>query len=56
MERSNFGYCCGNCAFHEPFSGACCCGDSDFRADFTDDEFLCDKWSGKLTEKEAEKQ
>lgn len=37
---------CGNCDWHEEFSGACCNGDSDFRADFTADEFRCDKWEG----------
>ena len=35
---------CSNCKWHEDFTGACCNGDSDYRADFTDSDFVCDKW------------
>lgn len=33
---------CGNCKWHEDYSGVCCCGDSQHRADFTDNEFVCE--------------
>lgn len=35
---------CSNCKWHEDFSGACCNGDSEYRADFTDSDFVCDRW------------
>lgn len=35
---------CGNCKWHEDFLGACCNGDSEYRADFTGSDFVCDKW------------
>ena len=38
---------CGNCKWHEDFSGACCNGDSGYRADCTGSDFVCDKWEGR---------
>lgn len=35
---------CGSCKWHDEFSGACCNGDSDFRADFTLTEDKCEHW------------
>ena len=31
---------CSNCKWHEDFSGACCNGDSEYRADFTNNDFV----------------
>ena len=39
--------CCWNCKWHEQYSWVCCNGDSDHRADFTDDEFVCEQWEVK---------
>ncbi len=33
---------CGNCRWHEDFTGACFNGDSPYRADFTGDEQSCE--------------
>lgn len=41
---------CSTCRWHEDFSGACCNGDSDYRADFTDSGFACDKWEERENE------
>lgn len=35
---------CENCKYYEDFAGVCCNADSDFRADFVDEEFSCNKW------------
>lgn len=35
---------CKNCEWHDDFSGACCNGLSENRADFTDDESWCGQW------------
>ena len=35
---------CSTCRWHEDFSGACGGGDSEYRADFTGSNFVCDKW------------
>lgn len=35
---------CSNCRWHGDFTGACCNGDSEYRADFTCSDFVCDKW------------
>lgn len=32
---------CGNCEYHDDFTGACFNSNSDHRADFTDNEFVC---------------
>ena len=37
---------CKNCTYHDDFTGACCNGGSEHRADFTDDDDGCDKWEG----------
>ena len=42
---------CGNCNYYEDFSGVCCNGASDFVADFTDEDFHCDKWEEKKGDK-----
>lgn len=39
-ERGN----CGNCKWHDDFSGVCCNGDSDFRAEFTATDDKCEHW------------
>lgn len=36
--------CCGSCRWYESQEGVCCCGESDYRADFTATEFVCRKW------------
>ena len=41
---------CNSCSWHEDFTGACCNGDSKYRADFTSNDFVCDKWEGKKDE------
>lgn len=38
---------CENCKWHEPFNWACFNGDSDYVADFTDNDFSCEHWEGK---------
>ena len=35
---------CGNCKHYAEFEGVCTNGDSEYRADFTDFDFDCDKW------------
>lgn len=35
---------CGNCKWHETFSWVCCNGDSEWRADFTRSDFVCEHW------------
>ena len=44
VELSKGVKACSNCRWHENFSGACCNGDSEYRADFTDNDFVYDKW------------
>lgn len=41
---------CSNCKWHEDFTGACCNGDSEYRADFTGSDFVCDKWEERENE------
>lgn len=40
-------YRCENCNYYDEISGVCCNGASDFVADFTDEDFVCDKWEEK---------
>lgn len=47
MQQSNEKKCCGTCNWHDEWTGACCNGDSDYRADFTDAESTCDCWEGQ---------
>jgi len=35
---------CDNCQWHEDFSGVCMNGLSEWKADFTDSDFICDEW------------
>lgn len=35
---------CGSCEWHDDFSWVCCNGDSEYRAEFTNDSFTCDEW------------
>lgn len=35
---------CATCQWHEHFTGACCNGDSDHRADFTSPDDSCPQW------------
>ena len=43
--------CCGNCTYHfyKPKYEACICvhPDSEWRAEITDDEFVCDVYKGE---------
>ncbi len=41
---------CNSCSWHEDFTGACYSGDSDYRANFTDSDFVCDKWEERENE------
>ena len=36
--------CCETCKWYEDFQGVCCNGDSEYRADFTDADFVCNEW------------
>ena len=38
---------CGNCEYHDEFTGACCNGDSEHCADFTSNEDRCQDWEHK---------
>ena len=35
---------CKKCAFYAEFEGVCCNGDSDYRADFVDEDFCCNSF------------
>lgn len=39
--------CCGTCAWYAEFESVCCCGDSEFRADFRCLDDTCDCWTSK---------
>ena len=39
--------CCRTCAWYDAYSGVCCNGDSEWRADFRDEEDTCEAWEGK---------
>lgn len=38
---------CENCTYHDDFTGACGNGDSEYHAEFTNDDDECDEWEGK---------
>ena len=38
---------CKRCKWHDQFSGVCCNGDSEYRTDFTDDDFSCECYEKK---------
>ncbi len=38
---------CRTCEYYAEFEGVCCNGDSDYRADFTEIDFVCDEWTEK---------
>ena len=40
-------YCC-TCKWYAEFEGVCCCGDSEFRADFRSLDDTCDCWASKV--------
>lgn len=42
--------CCKTCKYHDDFSWVCFCGSSVHRADFTNDDYVCEEW--KEVEKE----
>ena len=42
---------CKTCKWWEPFSGVCCNGDSEHRADFTDRNDSCECWERHLHER-----
>lgn len=35
---------CENCKFHDDYTAVCHCSESIFRADFTPNGYVCDKW------------
>ena len=35
---------CKTCKYHDDYNWSCFNGDSIHRADFTADDFVCDKW------------
>lgn len=37
---------CETCKWHDEFTWACFNGDSEKRADFTDNEDVCESWEG----------
>ena len=39
--------CCATCRWYAEFEGACCNGDSEWRADFTEPEDCCEEWEEK---------
>ena len=39
--------CCENCAYHDDWTWVCFNGDSEMRADVTNNDFVCDKWEDK---------
>ena len=49
MRNKNPPQCCETCRYWEPFTGACCNGDSPNRADFTDDDDACEEWEWRIT-------
>lgn len=36
--------CCKTCKYHDNFTWVCFNGDSVYRADFTDNMFVCKEW------------
>lgn len=38
---------CINCKWYENFVGVCTCADSEWRADFRDDDNVCERWEDK---------
>lgn len=38
---------CKTCAYHESFNWVCFNGDSEWCADFTNDDFTCKEWEMK---------
>ena len=41
---------CKTCKWHDNFTGACFNGDSIYRADFTDNCFICEEYENEKTE------
>ena len=35
---------CENCKYHDDYTAVCYCSESIFRADFTPNGYVCDKW------------
>lgn len=46
--EDNDRHTCSICKYWEPFTGACCSGDSQHCADFTDRDDHCDFWKARL--------
>ena len=46
-KKSNL---CANCAYHDDFSWVCFNPEAEDRADFTNNNFVCDKWEDKNDE------
>lgn len=38
---------CINCKWYDNFIGVCTCADSEWRADFRDDDNVCERWEDK---------
>ena len=38
---------CANCAYHDDFSWVCFNPEADDRADFTDNEHKCNRWTNR---------
>lgn len=39
--------CCGNCAYHDDWTWVCFNPEADDRADFTDNEHKCNRWTSR---------
>lgn len=46
-HRTQINRACKTCDWHDNFSWACCNGLSEWRAEFTDDNFVCEQWELK---------
>lgn len=49
-ETGNKQYCC-TCKWYAEFEGVCCCADSEWTADFRDNDYVCECWEEKADDK-----
>lgn len=42
MEEKSY----SNCKWYEHFNGVCCNGDSEYCADYVDNDHVCTEWEG----------
>ena len=47
MKQKSFGNKCKTCKYHDDFSWVCFNPEADDRADFTDNEHKCNRWTSK---------